>query len=650
MSVASRRWIRRLSAAGIVLLLLTLGGFIADRLRLLQTPIEELDGDQISNGDGDRAVGIYTGFEFVERVAGREIFRLLSKRTLGLSSGWHEIEGVRLQFYRDGEPGPVLTCDGARFNIQTRDAELAGSVRLELPSGASLTTDAGSFSASSRVFRAGAEVRFVSGATFGRAGSASYDLERDEIVLDGGTTLHTGDGASLSAPLTVYERARGRVAFPEGAELRFADTRIEAPAMAADLEPGDGPPRRIEMSGGVEARSLSPDGGGQIEAWMERVVAVRDGAGRWQVYATTTGPWVRVLFVGGEGYFERELESWILRAALGAEGLVNLRAEGGVCIREVPTEGAVRLGESVAARVWFADGSATDVELLRDVRVRSEGVEARGHRARMAPQAGLVMLHGDPAGPERVLLTSERGRLSCDQAQLFNREGRSEARGNVQGEIRDVSLVGGDDRVGGEPAHLASDTLEVTREGTVYHLSGSARLWQGHRLLLADDVVLDHGDQVSLRASGHVRTTFPATEFGVEGDPGADVVVVARSLDYDQAAASAIYRGNVRYSDPEHTLAAAELSVFFDAEDEISAVEAVGAVEIVILDSGRRMTGQHARRETATQLVTVTGSPVRITDPRGNEVSGSSLTWNQADGTVSVAGGTETIYFPEDRP
>ena len=52
---------------------------------------------------------MYTGFEYVERVAGKLIFDLMSKRTLGLSSGWHEIEGVRLQFFRDGEKGPVLT-------------------------------------------------------------------------------------------------------------------------------------------------------------------------------------------------------------------------------------------------------------------------------------------------------------------------------------------------------------------------------------------------------------------------------------------------------------------------------------------------------------------------------------------------------------
>ena len=86
------------------------------------------------------------------------------------------------------------------------------------------------------------------------------------------------------------------------------------------------------------------------------------------------------------------------------------------------------------------------------------------------------------------------------------------------------------------------------------------------------------------------------------------------------------------------------------SEGRAALAAADGTVDLVILESGRRMTGQMARREVATQLMTITGSPVRLTDPGGNEVSGSSLTWNQADGTVSVAGGTETIYYPEEAP
>jgi lipopolysaccharide export system protein LptA len=648
-SVASRRWIRRLSALAIVALLIVLGGLAAQRLRKLKAPVPSVNDDGVVRGDGDRAVGVYTGFEFVERVAGKKIFELLSKRTLGLSSGWHEIEGVRLQFFREGESGPVLTCDGARFNIQTRDAELGGSIRIEFPSGASLTTDAGNFEASSRRFTANGEVLFVSGATFGRAESATYDVEHDEIALDNGVTLRTASGATLSAPSAVYKRSEGVIFLPAGGRVTMAQSELEAPRMRVDLRKDDGPPQRIELDGGVTILTTAPNGDGLVVARAETFIASQDSRGRWQVDATTTGPWIDVRFVGGEGYFERDLKTWVMRGVVGDEGLINLRAENGVCITEVPLEGPVRTGSSDSARVWFSEGQATDVEMLKDVVIHGEGVEGRGYRARLSPQAGLMMLHGDPAGPERVLLISEKGRLSCDQAQLYNNEGRSEARGNVQGQILDVSLIGKQAADASQPTHFAAEILDVTEKGGVYHLRENTRLWQGQRLLLADDVVFNH-EASTVRATGHVRTTFPASQLNFEGDDSEDVVVVARSLEFDDNEGTAIYRGNVHYSDPGHTLAAAELSIFFDDNNEVTAVEAVGSVELVILESGRRMTGQFARRDVRTQLVTITGSPVRLTDPGGDEVSGSSLTWNQADGTVSVAGGTETIYYPEEKP
>ena len=172
MSQLSRTWIRRLSTAAMILLLAALAVTVSQRFRKFRTPVTEVDRGDVESGGGDRAIGVYTGFEFVERVAGRLIFELMSKRTLGLSSGWHEIEGVRLQFYRDGGPGPVLLSDGASFNIQTRDARLEGGVRIEMPDGAVLTTDAGRFEASSRRFTANSDVYFYSGGNFGRARNA----------------------------------------------------------------------------------------------------------------------------------------------------------------------------------------------------------------------------------------------------------------------------------------------------------------------------------------------------------------------------------------------------------------------------------------------------------------------------------------------
>jgi lipopolysaccharide export system protein LptA len=631
-----------------ILLLVALAVTVSQRFRKFRTPLTEVDSGDVVSGGGDRAVGVYTGFEYVERVAGKLIFELMSKRTLGLSSGWHEIEGVKLQFYRDGDPGPVLISDGASFNIQTRDARLEGGVRIEMPSGAVLTTDAGKFEASSRRFTANSDVYFYSGASFGRSRNAAYDLERDEVILSEGVVLTADDGTTLSAPSAVYQRSKQTIVFRDGGQVQLGDAEVKAPSMTVVLEENDGPPTRIALGGGVEARIAGLSEGGSVEAWMERAVAERDARGRWQIDATTSGPWVTIRFNGGEGYFERTLRTWILRAVIADNGILNLRAERGVCIHEIPAEGPPRWGEAQEARVWFSDGQATDVELLEDVVLRAGDIEGRGYRARLSPQAGLTMLHGDPTGPERVLLLSDRGRVSCDQAQIFNEDGRAEARGNVQGSIADVSIMGNGDGTS-DPAHFASEILEVSGEGEVYHLRENTRFWQGHRLLLADDVVY-RNDITTVRAAGHVRTTLPASQLELDGSPEEDVVVVARSLDYEQATGTAIYRGNVRYSDPNHTLSAAELTVFFDDNNDVTAVEAVGAVELVELETGRRMTGQRARREVALQAVTISGSPVRLTDEAGNVVSGSSLTWNQADGTVSVAGGTETIYYPEEIP
>jgi len=649
MSVTSRTWIRRLSTAAMVLLLVALAVIVSQRFRKFRAPVTEVESGDVESGGGDRAIGIYTGFEFVERVAGKLIFELMSKRTLGLSSGWYEIEGVRLQFHRDGGPGPVLISDGASFNIQTRDARLEGGVRIEMPNGAVLTTDAGRFEASSRRFTANSDVYFYSGASFGRARNAAYDLERDEVILSEGVVLTAADGTTLTAPSAVYQRSKQTIIFRDGGKVQLRDAEVRAPKITVILEEDDGPPTRIDLSGGVEARVAGLSGGGTVEAWMESAVAERDAGGRWQIDATTSGPWVTIHFNGGEGYFERTLRTWILRAVIADNGILNIRAERGVCIHEIPAEGPPRWGEAQEARVWFSDGQATDIELLEDVVLRAGDIEARGYRARLSPQAGLTMLHGDPTGPERVLLLNERGRVSCDQAQIFNEDGRAEARGNVQGFIADVSIMGNSGEGASDPAHFASEILEVGGNGAVYHLRENTRFWQGHRLLLADDVVYQH-ELTTVRAAGHVRTTLPASQLELEGSPEEDVVVVARSLDYDQATGTAVYRGNVRYSDPKHTLAAAELTVFFDDNNEVTAVEAIGAVELVELETGRRMNGQRARREVATQTVTITGNPVRLSDDAGNVVSGSSLTWNQADGTVSVAGGTETIYYPEEVP
>lgn len=612
--------------------------------------VGKVDPGDVGMGITDVAVGLYKGFRHTETLKGQPVFILNSLRTLSLASGWQEIEGVRLEFFRDGEPGPVLTAERANFNIDTKEARLEGGIHVEFPNGAFLNTEAGSFHAGRRAFVSEAPVVYVDGGTFGQARRAEYSIENDRVKLEGNAALRSEDGVMLVAPSMVYRRDERRVVFSDGVELTRGLSRMTAPRATATLTSADGPPERIEMSGGVVVRTVVESTGATVEMWGERVLSQRDARGDWNVRVRTTGPWVEVRFIGGPDYYVRELRTIELGAVMGEQGIVSMRAEKGVCLDEVPLDGPPRSATAEEARAWFEDGQVTDVELTGGVEIHADDVTAVGQRARLVQDSGIVMLQGDPTGRIRVGLSSPRGRMSCDEATLFDREGRLEARGQVHGELRNARLLGSDAAETGEdPVRFAGELLEVHDEGGSYELRNNSRIWQGHRLLIADSVVYRHISE-AVEARGHVRATFPADQMDATASPDQDVVVVSRSLDYDAVAGRAVFRGSVHYADPKHSLSANRLAIDFDSNDRISDVEAEGAVEIKDLEMGRSLTGQHAIRDVTTQVITVTGSPAQLVDERGNVASGESLTWNQADGTVSIGGGTELIYYPEERP
>jgi lipopolysaccharide export system protein LptA len=197
--------------------------------------------------------------------------------------------------------------------------------------------------------------------------------------------------------------------------------------------------------------------------------------------------------------------------------------------------------------------------------------------------------------------------------------------------------------------HFAAKILDITEHGESYRLSEGSRVWQGQRLLIADDIVYRQSEEV-VDASGHVRATLPSEQLGPDAESDDDVVVVSRSLHYDRLQGRATFKGNVRYSDGLYVLSATELSAAFDDDNHMTEIDALGEVELEELATGRTLQAQRATRDVGSRTVVATGSPVKLTDPTGTSVSSESLTWNQADGSVTVAGGTETVYYPEEEP
>ncbi len=645
--MAARNWLRNLTAVLIVAVVVGLVALIVQRVRSLSpTPLLEPGAGNLIADVSD----IYTGFKYTESVEGKLVFMLNSVRTLGMASGWHEIEGVRLKLYDEGKEGTVLTSRLASFNKDSHDARLSGGVHVAFANGSFLDTEEGYFEAQGRRFVTSGTVTFVSARITGSAGQAAFSLVGRELQLDGGVVAQDRAGASLRAPRLTYLRDEQRLILDEGCELGSVAGRIVAERARIELDPEDGTVRHLLIEGGMTADSVADPLRGSFRGRASWLQATRDATDNWQVEATGQDQRVTLELFGGNEFFQRRVSTWHLKAVAGAGGLLNLQAVTGVCLDEVPAVGGARSAEAGTARVWFQDGRATDVELLNRVALRADGIEARGHRARVAGDGNAMMLHGSPTGNDRVVVVSERGRFQCDQVHAFAAEGRTEARGSVQGRITDAVLLATEPTSEAEsPLHFAAEILEVSERGATYLLREGARAWQGRRLILADEILYRQAAE-TLRAVGHVRTTFPADQVDASATMGDDVVVVARSLDYSRQAREAIYRGTVRFSDSRYTLAASELKVLFNEQDEITTVEAVGAVEIVDLTTDQRVTGSTARRIVDSAEIEVTGNPAQAVDGKGNIVRGNTLTWNETSGRVAVVGATETIYFPEEQP
>lgn len=649
--MTTARVIRWMSGIGLVVLLLFLGGIVALRVHrknLSQTTDHVIPAEPVEGP----ALGVNKDFKYLERIDGRLVFALEALQTLGKKSGWHDIQGVSLQLYGDDQkPGPLLTCEKASFNSKNRDARLSGNIHVLFPDGSFLSTDTGSLDQGGRSFSTNSQVIFIGKTVLGSAKHAHFNMGNSLLALSGGVMVQTAAGNTMTAPRLEYLRKRGVLRFPNGAEFSMGPLRLRAGSGFVEVDEKTSEPMGLHLKDGVEVHMDEVLSGRLFSSVSETLDAKRDVAGSWQVKAATTSNWVRLTIFGGKNVLEQSLWSWQVKAVFGQEGLKSARSLGRSCFRIIPYEGPPRRGESEKARLWFNDGEISNIELDQAVVLREEAVLAKAYNARIDASTGQVMLQGNPDGRPRVTLISDRGKVQADQALLTRDQQKIELHGRVQGERRDVHLIGntsGGPRGNPEVLHVAADGLIVFEDDQDYQLKGNARVWQGEKLLVADRMNYEK-EKEHFRAAGHVRTTFPASLLDPKAPATDDVVLVSRSMDFQQSKRQAHYQGQVVFTGPNNLLSASDLVIEFDAvEDEVSRVTATGAVEMEDLSHAQKLNGTHVVRDMKTGLVVVEGEPARATDAKGNMLAGHTLTFSEADGSVSVAEETETIYHSEE--
>ncbi len=641
-------WIRRVTAVALVVVAAAVIVVAGRRMRGARPRLLRLlpRATEAGAGADDRPIGVTSGFEHLESLAGEPVFLLRAARVLGLESGWYRLEGdVTLRLYRTGIGAATIRCDAARFHARRRDAEMEGSVHVEFTGGEFVDAPAGRFDARARRFVSEGEVFFGGPGYVGRAPEVVYDLGDERLTLPRGLEVLGDGGASLTAPRAVYHRARYEVDLPEGLAAVLPSGGIEAPRGTIRLEPGTRRVVGIELVDGVHFGASATGTRGPMRGRAGRLKLHRAGPRQWQGVAEGGADgWVLLEALDGPGYAMRRIRTWTLRFSAASDRLLSAVMDGQVCVEEVPEAGPVQRGSATRGLVHFAaDGAPEDLELEEDVRLASGGWRAEGARARFVAAEGTALLQGDPERPgSRAHVTGDGPEIWADEVRLEDRRGVLVALGDVQGSSRDLALLRGEEQ---EPVRFACTRFEGSEGGDLLVLRRDARVWQGRRLLLAETIRANRRERW-LEAEGGVRLTAPGE------DGSGEMLVVARTMRYDESTGRAVFQGAVRLSDPTAILTAASLEVRVGERGEIEGFEARQGVVVEDIREGRRLRGEVARYDAESSTLLVTGTPATLVDPRGNVVSGSSLTWNRAGGTVTVAGGegspTETIYHPEE--
>lgn len=588
------------------------------------------------------------GFEYEQRVGQRSAFRLRGERFTTDQAGVVSLQGVGLELSRENGEDYRVASRRATWDPRTREARLAGEVKLAGGRGFHLEADRLDLLEGGQAVVARSAVTFGLGAEFaGRAAGLRLDLESDILHLRERVRVwgaREGDPAplGLEADDLVYRREARRLEAAGHALLSSGADRLWADRVEVELLPDESAPRAALASGGVRGR-LNPsaeDGeeGGSVTfdgARVSTAFGPRPARPESLALEGAEGAPARAVLRASDGV-ERTLTTPRLTVAL-AEGRPSAAvADGGVSLRESPEAESERaLREASAERLeadYDAAGALSKVRLVGAVRLRQGDVEAVADRAESEVASGRALL---TSGRERVRVKSPRGELRAPRVELERAGGEVRARGGVFAELPPGASglrLGPATGEGRPPIRVESKEADGSESRREWIFRGEVRASQGDSLLFADELSGRETDGVAV-AEGHVRSLWE--DRSAAAGP-VTTTVSSSKLVYRRDERRVEYEGDVLVRQEQREMSCAKLVVELDDQQRARRMTASGAVRILDQTAGRTVTGEQAVHDLAARSVLVEGSPVVLAENGGATVRGRRLLYDLAAGTARV--------------
>ena len=259
----------------------------------------------------------------------------------------------------------------------------------------------------------------------------------------------------------------------------------------------------------------------------------------------------------------------------------------------------------------------------------------------------------------RPQLWDAESRARCERLSFDLRSDTAEGTGKVQS----THLGIGEQKPGGqdpEPTNVLADRMVAQRRGQLVHYEGKVRAWRGADVVESSslDVYrmakrMSSGSQVltsHLQPASYALGTAPSA--GTHRHETRPLTVRADFLEAFDEGSKASYRGHVKLQTETTTMEGDKMDVYFSRLGTNQAAEVDHAMadgHVVVMQPGRRATGEHGEYFASTGKIILTGGPPSIHDEEKGFTTGQRLTVFVHDDRLLVEGGDGTPSLSQHR-
>jgi lipopolysaccharide export system protein LptA len=267
---------------------------------------------------------------------------------------------------------------------------------------------------------------------------------------------------------------------------------------------------------------------------------------------------------------------------------------------------------------------------------------AFGSRAVYTPADQVLILTGSPRVIERGMTTT------AHSMRLKRASGEAFAEGDVKTTYSDLKPEpNGALLASSSPIHVTADSMSVAGTAAVALYTGSVKLWQDANMVEARSIEFDR-ERRSMIARGTPERLVSTIliENNKAGEP-TPIAITSSRLTYTDGERRVHFDGNVTAKGLDVTITARQIDAFLQAHGQSTPSQSssaakidkiVAAGQVIVIQPGRRATGDQLVYAAAEDKFVMTGGPPSIFDAEHGKITGVSLTFFRRDDRVFIEG------------